>query len=180
MVDCCMGRDDARFQSDADRGWPSSTWLGRSVGDAACRFGMRFLKRCQQGLQAPRSWTGAWGAVLAMAGAGLALSASLTLPVAAPSVAMASAVAWAGAILLPVAVAAMMAQALPRLIGHADRRAVLWLLGVVLVVADLAAALAPGSLSFLAARALFGVALGGFWALALGLGGRLTTIGSAA
>lgn len=182
MVDCCMGRHDVRFQSDAgdaDHRWLSTGWVGRSVGDAACRFGLRFLKRCRQGLQAPRSWTGAWGAVLAMAGAGFVLSASLTLPVAAPSVAMASAAAWVGTILLPVVVAAVTAQALPRFIGHADRRAVLWLLGLMLVGADLAAALAPGVLSFLAARALFGVALGGFWALALGLGGRLTAIGSA-
>jgi predicted MFS family arabinose efflux permease len=169
-----MGRQDAR--SGLDEGsFPVS-----GLGHLARCVAKRFLAGCRAGIGAPGGWTGAWSAIAAMAGGGFALSASLALPVAAPAVAASSALAWGGAVMLPVLAAFGVGAALPRAIGHADRRAVLWLLSGLLIAADLGAALAPDTVSFLAARALSGVALGGFWSLALGLGGRLTARNSAA
>ncbi|WP_244230557.1 MULTISPECIES: MFS transporter [unclassified Rathayibacter] len=54
-----------------------------------------------------------------------------------------------------------------------DRRTVLVALSALLVVSDALAALAPTFPVLLAARALLGVSLGGFWAIGMGIGARL-------
>jgi predicted MFS family arabinose efflux permease len=70
-------------------------------------------------------------------------------------------------------VAAMAAPLTTLLAGRLDRRNVLLLLSILLMAANLVAASATGFATMLAARALLGVALGGFWAVALAAAGRL-------
>lgn len=70
-------------------------------------------------------------------------------------------------------VAALAAPLTTVLAGRVDRRRVLLLLSVLLMVANIVAASATGFGTMLVARALLGVALGGFWAVALAAAGRL-------
>ncbi|MFC9973663.1 MFS transporter [Spirillospora sp. NPDC127200] len=77
------------------------------------------------------------------------------------------------AMTLPGVVAAVAAPALAAAAGRRDRRPVLVALVALLAAADLVSALAPGFGLFLAARVLVGVSIGGVWAMAAGLGGRL-------
>ncbi|MGW7201536.1 MFS transporter [Streptomyces chryseus] len=74
---------------------------------------------------------------------------------------------------LPGLVAALAAPLLPVAVRRADRRLVLCALMVLLAVANALSALAPGFEVLLAARALVGVCIGGVWAVAAGLAGRL-------
>ncbi|WP_306368685.1 MFS transporter [Nocardiopsis sp. CC223A] len=62
---------------------------------------------------------------------------------------------------------------LPVLVPRADRRRVLIGLTGLAVVSNLLVAAAPGLTALLAARALLGIALGGFWALAIATAARL-------
>jgi predicted MFS family arabinose efflux permease len=73
----------------------------------------------------------------------------------------------------PGLLAALAAPAVTVLVRRQDRRIVLWALGVLLVLANLIAALAPNFALLIAGRVLFGIGLGGFWALGAGLGDRL-------
>jgi len=70
-------------------------------------------------------------------------------------------------------VAALAAPLTTVLAGRLDRRRVLLLLSVLLMAANLVAASATGFATMLVARALLGIALGGFWAVALAAAGRL-------
>jgi predicted MFS family arabinose efflux permease len=79
----------------------------------------------------------------------------------------------------PGLLAALAAPAVTVLVRKQDRRIVLWALGVLLVLANLIAALAPNFAVLIAARVLFGIGLGGFWALGAGLGARLVDSASA-
>ncbi len=67
-------------------------------------------------------------------------------------------------------------------VGRIDRRRVLLALAALLVVSNLVSMLAPSFPVLIAGRVLFGVGLGGFWAVGAGLGGRLvraTSVGRA-
>lgn len=74
---------------------------------------------------------------------------------------------------LPALLAAVSAPLLVIAAGTLDRRLILRALLALLVVANLASALAPGIGSMLAARALVGLCMGGVWAIAGGLAARL-------
>lgn len=58
-------------------------------------------------------------------------------------------------------------------IGRVDRRHVLWLLTVLLIAANVLAMSATSFEMLLAGRVLFGVGLGGFWAIGVGIAARL-------
>lgn len=73
----------------------------------------------------------------------------------------------------PGIVAAASALLLPVALRRIDRRTALLALSLTFVLADLAAAVAPDYPVMLAARALLGIGIGGFWAIAVGLGTRL-------
>jgi predicted MFS family arabinose efflux permease len=73
----------------------------------------------------------------------------------------------------PGLLAAIAAPALTVAAGHVDRRLVLWGLGALLVGSNLLGMLAPNFAVLILARVLFGLGLGGFWAIGAGLGGRL-------
>lgn len=79
----------------------------------------------------------------------------------------------------PGLLAALSAPAITVLAGRLDRRWLLWMLGTLLVLSNLIAALAPSFTVLVLARVLFGVGLGGFWAIGSGLGARLVDAGSA-
>ncbi|MER7129405.1 MFS transporter [Streptosporangium saharense] len=74
---------------------------------------------------------------------------------------------------VPGLVAAVVAPVLVVAVGGLDRRPVLVALAGLLAVANLISALAPVFAVMLAARVLVGLAIGGFWAVAAGLGARL-------
>ncbi|MFL6126442.1 MFS transporter [Actinophytocola sp.] len=82
-----------------------------------------------------------------------------------------------GAVGLMVTVSGLIAAAtapmLPVLIRRTDRRVVLLGLIVLVVLGNLATAAAPNYAVLLLARLLIGISIGGFWALAAGLGVRL-------
>ncbi|AKN72520.1 transporter [Streptomyces sp. PBH53] len=77
------------------------------------------------------------------------------------------------ALTLPGLAAAAAAPLLPVAVRRADRRTVLWVLLLLLAAANLLTAHAPVFEVLLAARLLVGVCIGGVWAVAAGLGGRL-------
>ncbi|MEU9338232.1 MFS transporter [Streptomyces sp. NPDC048290] len=77
------------------------------------------------------------------------------------------------ALTLPGLIAALAAPLLPVAVRRADRRTVLWVLLVLLAVADLLCALAWHFSVLLIARALVGVCIGGVWAVAAGLAVRI-------
>jgi predicted MFS family arabinose efflux permease len=74
---------------------------------------------------------------------------------------------------VPGLLAAFSAPFLTVAVGRHDRRHVLWALGLLLVASNLIAMLAPNFGVLLLGRVLFGIGLGGFWAIGAGLGGRL-------
>ena len=59
------------------------------------------------------------------------------------------------------------------LTSQLDRRIVLWGLTVLLIVSDVAGALAPTFGVLIAARLLLGIGIGGFWAIGAGIASRL-------
>jgi predicted MFS family arabinose efflux permease len=69
--------------------------------------------------------------------------------------------------------AAVSAPVLAIAVGRADRRAVLIAMTSLFTVSDALAALAPNFAVMLVARFLLGVAVGGFWAIGVGIGDRL-------
>jgi predicted MFS family arabinose efflux permease len=80
---------------------------------------------------------------------------------------------------VPGLLAALSAPILTVVIGRRDRRQVLWGLGLLLLASNLIAMLAPNFGVVLLGRVLFGIGLGGFWAIGAGLGGRLVNASSA-
>ncbi|WP_354679257.1 MFS transporter [Cupriavidus plantarum] len=79
----------------------------------------------------------------------------------------------------PGLLAALAAPAITLLAGRLDRRWLLGMLGMLLVLSNLTAALAPSFAVLVLARVMFGVGLGGFWAIGAGLGARLVDAESA-
>ncbi|NUX55566.1 MFS transporter [Paraburkholderia youngii] len=73
----------------------------------------------------------------------------------------------------PGLLAAIAAPFLTVAVGRFDRRRVLLGLGLLLVISNLTAMLARNFTILVAARALFGFGIGGFWAISVGLGARL-------
>lgn len=73
----------------------------------------------------------------------------------------------------PGLLAAFAAPIVTLAVGNHDRRRVLWGLGILLVVSNLIAMVAPNFATLILGRALFGIGLGGFWAIGAGLGARL-------
>jgi predicted MFS family arabinose efflux permease len=74
---------------------------------------------------------------------------------------------------IPGLVAAVAAPAMTIIAGRLDRRTVVLGLIALLAIANLIAATAPNFTVMLLARVLFGVSLGGFWTIAVTMGGRL-------
>ncbi|MGW4913990.1 MFS transporter [Streptomyces sp. NPDC004270] len=73
----------------------------------------------------------------------------------------------------PGIIAAISALALPVLLLRVNRRAALLGLSLTFVIADVLAGLALNYPTMLGARALLGIGIGGFWAIAVGVGTRL-------
>jgi predicted MFS family arabinose efflux permease len=73
----------------------------------------------------------------------------------------------------PGLLAAIAAPLLTVAVGRFDRRRVLLGLGLLLVISNLTAMLAPNFAVLVVARAMFGFGIGGFWAISVGLGSRL-------
>lgn len=63
-------------------------------------------------------------------------------------------------------------------IGKIDRKHILWFLTVLLIAANLLAMFATSFTMLLAGRLMFGIGLGGFWAVGLGVASRLVSPGS--
>lgn len=76
---------------------------------------------------------------------------------------------------IPGMVAAIAAPVMTIVAGKIDRRILVLSLISLLVVSNLTAALAPNFAVMLVARVLFGITLGGFWTIAVTLGGRLVS-----
>ena len=74
---------------------------------------------------------------------------------------------------LPALLAALFAPLVVIVSGSLDRRKILCALLTLLVIANIASALAQNMASMLAARVLVGFCMGGIWAIAGGLAGRL-------
>ena len=74
---------------------------------------------------------------------------------------------------MPGVLAALAAPALTVAAGRLDRRTVMIALTALLLVSNLAAALAPSFTTMLMARLLLGLCVGGFWAFAPGVGTQL-------
>ncbi|OQR28364.1 MFS transporter [Pseudomonas sp. Bc-h] len=81
---------------------------------------------------------------------------------------------------IPGIVAAISAPTVMIGAGKVNRRHLLILLAVLLVASNLISAVAPNLLTMLLGRGLLGVALGGFWAIAIAAAGRLVTRDKAA
>jgi predicted MFS family arabinose efflux permease len=76
-------------------------------------------------------------------------------------------------IVIPGLVAAITAPLLTIISGRLDRRWVLMSLACLIAVSDAAASLAPNFTVMAAARVLLGLAVGGFWAMGVGVAPRL-------
>ncbi|TAJ47871.1 MAG: MFS transporter [Herbiconiux sp.] len=72
-------------------------------------------------------------------------------------------------------VAAIAGLTIPVLLPRVDRRHLMLGLGLLAVLSDLMVAIAPSYPVLLAARVLLGIALGGFWALAISVTARLVS-----
>lgn len=125
---------------------------------------------------------GAWAGVLA---AGLAtfcvvttemLPVGLLVPIAASLDVSVGRVGWL--MVVPGLLAALCAPLVVIGARGIDRRRILCGLLLLLAAANLGSALAPGMAAFLAARVLVGVCIGGIWAVAGGLAGRLVPAAS--
>ena len=76
-------------------------------------------------------------------------------------------------VMVPGVVAAFSAPLLPVAVGRLDRRIMLTLLMVVMVIGSVLSALASSFILLLAARVLVGVSIGGYWAVAGSIAPRL-------
>lgn len=81
---------------------------------------------------------------------------------------------------IPGIVAAISAPAMMIGAGRINRRSLLILLAMLLVASNLISAMAPNLTTMLLGRGLLGVALGGFWAIAIAAAGRLVNPDKAA
>ncbi|MFE2325613.1 MFS transporter [Streptomyces sp. NPDC059385] len=125
---------------------------------------------------APAAWKG-WAAVFAVALGIFCLITSELLPVGLLTPVAADLGVSDGTAGLMVTVPGLIAGFCAPLVtvgaGRLDRRHVLCVLLALMTVANLAAVLAPNFTVLLTARLLVGVSVGGFWAIAGGLAGRL-------
>jgi predicted MFS family arabinose efflux permease len=80
----------------------------------------------------------------------------------------------------PGILAAFAASGVTIAVGNQDRRHVLWGLGLLLIASNFIAMLAPSFPILILGRVLFGIGLGGFWAIGASLGSRLVEERSAA
>jgi len=120
---------------------------------------------------------GSWYAILAVAIGAFALVTSEFLPVGVlNSVAadMNISIGTAGLIItLPGVMAAFAAPLLPISVKQLDRRYVLILLTAMMVIANTITAFAESFNILLLSRLVLGIAIGGFWATAIALSGKL-------
>lgn len=134
----------------------------------ASRFGHFMTQTSER-----RGWLG----VLSVALGSFVLVLSEFLPIGLlPSIAadLHVSIGTAGSMVVATGLAgAVAAPVVTVLTSRLDRRTVLWSLTILLIVADVAGALAPNFGVLIAARVLLGVGIGGFWAIGAGLAGRL-------
>lgn len=126
---------------------------------------------------AERAPVGGWPAVAAVAAVSFALVLSEFLPVGLlPAVSHSLRVDTGTAglvVVVPGLAAAVAAPLLTMAAGRLDRRHVLIALAALITVSDALAAFASGLAVMVSARLLLGLAVGGFWAMGAGVGGRL-------
>jgi predicted MFS family arabinose efflux permease len=120
---------------------------------------------------------GGWPAVVSVALVSFVLVLSEFLPIGLLPAISGSIQVSAGTtgllIVVPGAVAAITASAVTIVSGRLDRRWVLIGLAALIAVSDAAAAMAPNVTVMVAARVLLGLAVGGFWAMGVGVAPRL-------
>ena len=130
-----------------------------------------------QNLETPPSSQGSWVALLTVAITAFALVTSEFLPIGVINNISADlnvSVGTAGLVItLPGIMAALAAPLLPVLVKNLDRRYLLLALAATMVVANAVTAIAPNFEVLLLSRFILGFAIGGFWATAIALSGRL-------
>ncbi len=130
-----------------------------------------------QNLETPPSSQGSWVALLTVAITAFALVTSEFLPIGVINNISADlnvSVGTAGLVItLPGVMAALAAPLLPVLVKNLDRRYLLLALAATMVVANAVTAIAPNFEILLLSRFILGFAIGGFWATAIALSGRL-------
>ncbi|RZG76857.1 MFS transporter [Acinetobacter sp. WCHAc060025] len=130
-----------------------------------------------QDLETPPSSQGSWVALLTVAITAFALVTSEFLPIGVINNISADlnvSVGTAGLVItLPGIMAALAAPLLPVLVKNLDRRYLLLALAATMVVANAVTAIAPNFEILLLSRFILGFAIGGFWATAIALSGRL-------
>nr|WP_057930078.1 MFS transporter [Burkholderia ambifaria] len=121
--------------------------------------------------------TAAWGAVLAMALGAFALVASEFMPVSLLTPIASDLHVSEGqagqAISVSGAFALVTSLFIASLAGRRDRKRLLLVLTLVMIVSGTVVAFAPNYLAFIAGRALIGVAIGGFWSMSAATAMRL-------
>ncbi|MES2506113.1 MAG: MFS transporter [Verrucomicrobiota bacterium] len=126
---------------------------------------------------APRSPLQAWLAVLSVALGAFVIVTSEFLPIGLlTNIASGLHVSDGTAglmISIPGMVAAIAAPVMTIAAGRVDRRILVLALIGLLIVSNVTAALAPNFAVMLLGRVMFGISLGGFWTIAVTLGGRL-------
>lgn len=122
--------------------------------------------------QAPR-----WAAVIAVMGGIFLLVTAEQLPIGLLSQVAGSLEVTSGVaglmVTVPGVIAAFSAPLLPVAVGRLDRRVMLTLLMLVMTLGSVLSALASNFTLLLAARALIGISIGGYWAVAGSLAPRL-------
>lgn len=122
--------------------------------------------------QAPR-----WAAVIAVMGGIFLLVTAEQLPIGLLSQVAGSLEVTSGVaglmVTVPGVIAAFSAPLLPVAVGRLDRRVMLTLLMLVMTLGSVLSALASNFALLLAARALIGISIGGYWAVAGSLAPRL-------
>lgn len=121
--------------------------------------------------------TAAWGAVLAMALGAFALVASEFMPVSLLTPIAGDLHVSEGqagqAISVSGAFALVTSLFIASLAGRRDRKRLLLVLTLVMIVSGTVVAFAPNYLAFIAGRALIGIAIGGFWSMSAATAMRL-------
>lgn len=128
-------------------------------------------------MDTPPSGQGSWIALFTVAITAFALVTSEFLPIGVINNISADlhvSVGTAGLVItLPGIMAALVAPLLPVLVKKLDRRYLLILLASIMVIANAITALAPNFEILLLSRFILGFAIGGFWATAIALSGRI-------
>lgn len=128
-------------------------------------------------IEVPPSSQGSWVALLTVAITAFALVTSEFLPIGVLnniSSDLHVSIGTAGLVItLPGITAALAAPLLPVLVKNLDRRYLLLGLAITMVIANAVTAFAPSFEILLLSRFILGFAIGGFWATAIALSGRL-------